>query len=308
MIYLSICIPTKDRSEQVKKTIQSILDDNVNKSFYQIVISDNSDGLETKEYLDTLLPYGINIKYYKNEKRGFYNSIQSLLLGDGELLKLHNDYTSFKKGEFNYLVNQAIKNVDTKPLMFFSNGVLHLRKDEQLCGSFNDFISIASYLITWSSSFSIWRSDLENMKSSQEDVDSMFPHTSLLLNSQCDKYKIIDREMFRNIKVEKKGGYNIFYNFCILFLDMLKNVKKENRISFFTYEKVKFDLYRNFILTWYYRTIIDSKSNYTFDNRDADINIKKAYGLFGLLGVKIIVRIKSLLVLSRKIKYKKWNK
>lgn len=292
MIYLSICIPTKNRIEYIKKTIESIVNDGVDKSLYQIVISDNSDNDQTALFAAKLDSEGFNIKYFKNPISGFYNSIQSLLLGDGELLKLHNDYSAFTDGGFAAMVDSAVENISTKEMLFFTNGELKSGVCELDCSNLDSFVLNASYLITWSSSFSIWKDELSKLKTESNEVDEMFPHTSLILQMQYSKYKIIDKVLFKNLSVSKKGGYNIFYNFCILFLDMLKFAMIEKKITEKTFKKVKKDLFFKFILVWYYRTIVDKSRSYTFDNTNAALYIKQAYGVLGLLGVILVTRSK----------------
>ncbi len=292
MIYLSICIPTKNRIEYIKKTIESIVNDGVDKSLYQIVISDNSDNDQTALFAAKLDSEGFNIKYFKNPRSGFYNSVQSLLLGDGELLKLHNDYSAFTDGGFAAMVDSAVKNIHNREMLFFTNGELKSGVCELDCSNLDSFVLNASYLITWSSSFSIWKDELSKLKTESNEVDEMFPHTSLILQMQCSKYKIIDKVLFKNLSVSKKGGYNIFYNFCILFLDMLKFAMIEKKITEKTFKKVKKDLFYKFILVWYYRTIVDKSRSYTFDNTNAALYIKQAYGVLGLIGVILATRSK----------------
>ncbi|MEX9756564.1 glycosyltransferase [Providencia vermicola] len=299
MIYISICIPTKDRINNLIDTINSILDDNVDPNYYQIVISDNSDNNATQEYINTFQNTNYNFKYYRNPVKGFYNSIQALLIGDGELLKLHNDYTKFKPGCFKKLVEMSIEKHKVKPLMFFPNGELKGKKENFDVKSFNRFMSKSSYLTTWSSAFSIWKSDLHNLETSPESVDIMFPHTTLLLNSNNNSFFICNEILFTNTEVKNKGGYNIYYNFCVLYLDMLKENK---RLSRFVYKKIKIDMYFKFILVWYYRTVINNDRNYTFDNSNAREYIENAYGI---LGFKLITLLSNLKKLKDALKNKK---
>lgn len=293
MIYVSICIPTKDRLNTLKDTIESILHDNVPLENYQIVISDNSDNNDTEQYIKSLRR--INIKYHKNPQKGFYNSVQSLLLGDGELLKLHNDYSKFIPGSFSKLVEHAKKYEKERTLLFFSNGGTPMKKSKKSnFTSFDEFMQVASYLTTWSSAFSIWRSDLIKMKTNPESVDIMFPHTTLLLESQNTSFKLINEPLFENSKIKNKGGYNIFYNFCILYLNMLEDKVKSRKITSKTYNKIKIDMLFKFIIPWYYRTIVNNSQGYTFDNKNADKNITIAYGIPTLLLVKSISKIKKI--------------
>ncbi|HFH0903812.1 TPA: glycosyltransferase, partial [Escherichia coli] len=183
MIYISVCIPTKNRLDYLTKTVESIINDNVDVHAYEIVIADNSDDDLTEKYARELMDSGYNIKYYKNPQTGFYNSIQALQLGDGAFLKLHNDYTSFNKGGFKKLFDHVVKNYDSRNMLFFTNGALGAVSTKYECTSFDKFVFNASYLITWSSSFSIWKDDFIELETKPDDLNEMFPHTSLILQS-----------------------------------------------------------------------------------------------------------------------------
>ncbi|EGD5136066.1 TPA: glycosyltransferase family 2 protein [Escherichia coli] len=292
MIYISVCIPTKNRLDYLTKTVESIINDNVDVHAYEIVIADNSDDDLTEKYARELMDSGYNIKYYKNPQTGFYNSIQALQLGDGAFLKLHNDYTSFNKGGFKKLFDHVVKNYDSRNMLFFTNGALGAVSTKYECTSFDKFVFNASYLITWSSSFSIWKDDFIELETKPDDLNEMFPHTSLILQSNNKIFSIVDESIFNNISVSRKGGYNIFYNFCVLFLDMLDIEKKKGLLSEKTIKKVKRDMYYKFVMVWYYRTIQNNKRRYTFDNENAYENIKKAYGFIGFSGVFLVAKAK----------------
>ncbi|MBN3132397.1 glycosyltransferase [Pectobacterium brasiliense] len=280
MLYVSICIPTKNRSNYVKETVESILNDDVDKSEYEIVISDNSDNSDTENYAKELIMMGYNIVYYKNPEKGFYNSIKVLTLANGLFLKLQNDYSKFRCGGFRRLVDVVKLEIDEQPQIFFSNGSLG-KWDKKEASSLNEFIRITTFQNTWSSAFSIWKNDLSKVSHTNKSVDSMFPHTSLLLNLSKERYIIDNNVYIDNIPVEKKGGYNIFYNFCILYLGMLEGKMCEGGITKKTYNIVKYRMLLDFIAPWYYRTILTDQG-YTFDNANANENIRKKYGFSGL--------------------------
>jgi len=281
MIYVSICIPTKDRIEYLQQTISSIIDDYQRYEEYEIVISDNSDNLETQEYALYLKTKGVQVVYYKNPVKGFYNSIEALRRGNGELLKLHNDYSQFKKGQFSEFIQKIKLNREKKPLIFFSNATLPSYIDTLGELKSKDlFIRYSSFQNTWSSAFSIWKDQLNGVAHSVDDVDTMFPHTSILLESNFDNYFIDNHEYLENIPVKSKGGYNIFYNFIILYCDILRKIKNKGEISKLTYYSVKLNLFFKFIAPWYYNTVF-TEQGYTFDNSNAKEYICKGYSFFG---------------------------
>lgn len=286
MLYVSICIPTKNRFNYVKETVESILNDDVDKSEYEIVISDNSDNSDTENYAKDLIMMGYNIIYYKNPEKGFYNSIKVLTLANGFFLKLQNDYSKFRRGRFRHLVDVVKLEIDEQPQIFFSNGSLG-KWEQKEASSLNEFVRITTFQNTWSSAFSIWKKDLSKVSHTTESVDSMFPHTSLLLNLSKERYLIDNSVYIDNTPVERKGGYNIFYNFCILYLGMLEEKVSEGGITKKTYSIVKYRMLLDFIAPWYYRTILTDQG-YTFDNTDANKNIRKKYGFIGFLYVFFI--------------------
>ncbi|MDV7105998.1 glycosyltransferase family 2 protein [Vibrio sp. TH_r3] len=287
---VSICIPTRNRIGLLKKVIKSIVNDNVDYSLFEIVISDNSDDNQTENYCKEMKKLGVNVTYYKNENMGFYNSITSLSLGRGKFLKLHNNYSTFVSGQFKELVEWVEKNKVEKPMLFFTNGELGLKPNKIITiNNRNLFLNKATYLITWSSGFSIWRDNFEELDTSEGQVNEMFPHTSLLLKSLPKSYVINDDIVIQNLKVDKKGGYNIFKCFCLDFLHMIRNdINLDKRTKL----KIKYDLYYRFIIVWYYRTIIDNRNEFTFDTENAFNYIRQAYGLPLSIVVVLIGKIR----------------
>lgn len=289
MPIVSICIPTKDRLELLKRAVNSIVNDGVPKEQYEIVIADNSDNDDIKYFCDQLLAQGYNINHVKNPLRGFYNSIVALKNGRGALLKLHNDYCSFLPGQFSKMVKVAENKITDKPTIFFSNGTLNL--NNIVFNSKNDFISATHFQNTWSSAFSIWKTDFEKTAHSPQDVNAMFPHTSLLLAVDKNKYLISNEVFFENNAVAGKGGYNLFDCFCNNYLGMLQEQHQQGVITNKTFIKVKWTMFLHFVIPWYYKTVFTDQG-YTYITDDADEIIKDKYGHAGLGITKIICWVK----------------
>ncbi|MCF2155404.1 glycosyltransferase [Photobacterium carnosum] len=291
---ISICIPTKNRDSLLKDTIDSIVNSSVDSNLYQIVISDNSDNELTYILSEKYIEKGYNIKYYKNEVSGFYNSIKSLLIADGDFLKLHNDYTTFSPGMFEKFCEVIRINSKDKPIIFFSNGELKLKSNIITLENIDGFIEKTSFYNTWSSAFSIWKEQLDILDIEPSALDAMFPHTSLLFQHDFNAYLVDDNIYFRNNTVNKKGGYNIFYNFCILYLGMVKTLLDNKKISHRSYLYLKLNMLRRFVAPWYYQTIY-IENEFTFDNTSAKSNIISAYGNVGYLFVRCFCMAKKIL-------------
>uniref|UniRef100_UPI0011E86F79 glycosyltransferase n=1 Tax=Serratia marcescens TaxID=615 RepID=UPI0011E86F79 len=293
MPIVSICIPTKDRLEHLKKTIDSIINDNVNANDYEIVISDNSESDVIKNHCNHIAKQGYNIKHVRNPVLGFYNSIIALRNGSGALLKLHNDYSCFLPGQFAYIVELAKHHQNDAPIIFFANGTLKL-VENTWCDSKDQFIATTHFQNSWSSAFSIWKADFDNIPHEKEDVNPMFPHTSLLLNSANKNFLICDKEVFENIAVAGKGGYNLFQCFCITYLGLIKDKVKTFEISETTFRTVKWKMYLKFVIPWYFKTVYTNQG-YTFIMDNADNILKKTYGLPAWILIRMACKIKKII-------------
>ncbi|MEZ2334979.1 glycosyltransferase family 2 protein [Mucilaginibacter sp. RCC_168] len=273
-ICLSICIPTKGRLEILKNTLDSIYSDyEGNYDEFEVVISDNST--------DELLPQMLNaykqhpnIVYEKTNVEGFLNSINALKMGKGLFLKLHNDYTILKKGALAEIISFVKTEAEKKPLIFFSN-YERRRNDIARYDSFDSFIYDLSFLNTWSTGFAIWKEDFNVY--SKMDLNEVFPHTSLFLfQHEKRSFVINDILLFNNYEVNKKGGYNLFNAFAVQYLSMVEDCLKKNQITQHTFNHIKQDLFKNFLVVWYYNTKV-AINQYTFDLSGIKASIKVYY-------------------------------
>ena len=275
VIYLSICIPTNGRIEIVKNTLDSIyLNCEVDYSEFEVILSDNSKTDELLQLLDSYKKYP-NIVYSKTTSQGFLNSANALKLGNGLFLKLHNNYSIFNPGSLHKMISVIKALQDQRPLVFFTNGHLK-RNDNQSFNSFNSFSNALSYWNSWSTGFSIWKSDFD--ENCEKELSNMFPQTSLLLfNSKKSLFVINDEIFFTNQEVPKKGGYNLFQTFCVDYLSLMNLAKENNIISLQTFNKIKKDLFYNYLVVAYYNTKI-KKNELTFELN----NIKKSLSFYYL--------------------------
>lgn len=280
-----------NRPDLLKRTLDSISRDAVDKALYEVIISDNSDDLRTLELVNSY--ESVNITYFKNDVKGFYNSINTLLNANGDFLKLHNDYTTFLPGMFRQFVEDVNNQFDENSILLFTNGEL---SGSNISHTFNDFIKFSHFYTTWSSAFSINAKQLKATNHNRDELDEMFPHTSLLFNVSVSNYIVIDEIYFKNIQVEKKGGYNIFYNFGVLFLDMLEAERNRKRITTITYFLVKYKLLIQFLSPWYYKTV-ETSQGYTFDISNVRNHITSKYGLKGYVIVVSLSKFNKLLKL-----------
>jgi hypothetical protein len=276
MCYISICIPTNGRLDVLKKTLESIYEGCIVPfSDFEVVIADNATNDDLKLMLNEFIKYP-NLKSSKSNVEGYLNSIQALKLGKGKLLKLHNNYTMFLPMTLFNLVELVKREEISRPIIYFKNlghnGILEFN-------SFDDFTFALSYWHTWSTGISIWRDDF--IFSQGIDYNKMFPHLSLLLSQNFKKkYIIEDTIYFEYHNVANKGGYNLFRTFAVEYLEILERSVIQNAISIDTFNKIKTDLFLNYLPLWYFNTKI-KKNTYTFDLSNIKESVQKYYGISG---------------------------
>lgn len=112
---LSICIPTNNRVEIMRETLHSIFKQRVNTDLFEVCISDNSKTDETRLLIEKEFNDIPNLVYNKSDCEGFLNSMEALKLGQGQLLKLHNDYSKFNLGALMRMIRivETYKNTDS---------------------------------------------------------------------------------------------------------------------------------------------------------------------------------------------------
>lgn len=278
---LSICIPTNNRVDILRKTLNSIFEQNLSTDLFEVCVSDNSRTDETKELIQNEFSHIPNLIYNQSSCEGFLNSIEALRLGQGTLLKLHNDYSMFNENSLEKMVDIASTYADEKPSIFFSMGTLKKIDKLQEYNSFNAFLYSISYWSTWSSAFSVWKTDFDEFELKHIPVDHMFPHTSVLFYfTRKNKYVVDNFSYVTNLELKKKGGYNLINNFDNLYLTMVEKLFKEGCIKKTTYKKIESAVIK-FSASWYSIVKIDSRYTFSFENKSEII--KKQCGSIGVV-------------------------
>ncbi|GGF12539.1 glycosyltransferase [Flavobacterium limi] len=297
--YLSICIPTYNRLEILANTLDSIYADlnDVDIEDFEVVISDNQPNHSTKELIDKF--NFKNLHYHASKSIGFLNSFDVLKLGNGMFLKLHNNYTMFRKGSLKQMINEIKENSIDRPVIFYTNGLNQFGGIKRF-DSYNSFMYGLSYLSSWSSGFGIWKKDFENVCDTIE-VNNYFPQTSLLVSqTQKSNYIINDIPIFDNQDIPKKGGYNIFKVFSVDYVSLIEKVHNREEISKETFNKIKKDLLLDYLSVRYFKTVIVRMDNFEKNNIKESIQIHySAFMYYIMIGTALFAPVKALI---RKVK------
>jgi len=230
---LSICIPTYNRGEYLRKTLNSILTGEIDNSF-EIVVSDNCSSDNTKQIVEDFQKRFSNIKYNRNEKNIFdKNFLKVLDLGSGEFLKLINDTLIFKQNSLSLMKDLIKKSKKDKAILFMSNNYWGHKSTIVECTNLNQFINEVSYVITWIGGFGIWKEDYLNIKEKDRYADYQLLQTDLLLQNFLVRKKVVvsNVEFCKVQTIAKKGGYNFVKVFVNNYLSLLKIFVKSNNIS-----------------------------------------------------------------------------
>lgn len=285
-VLLSICVPTFKREHIVQKMLRSIYSQKVDHDLFEVCITDNSETDETKNMIEQEFLGIDNLFYKKVTCKGFLNSIEALESGHGKFLKLHNDYSIFKPGALQKMLDIIKKYETSKPEIFFSMNELKNYKVISEFSSFDKFMYNINYFSTWSTSFSIWKSDMERLMASNVKVNYMYPHTTLLFHLTDKKQYIVDDfEYVINLQPPKKGGYNLIDNFVRIYLTMVEeDLLLKKCISQPTYNKIKKNIIK-FAAFWYCE--VNHSDNYTFTFENHNKLIKNKCGVIGVVKFNI---------------------
>lgn len=272
---VSICIPTYNRSEILRETIQDIV---MNRGFtddVELVISDNCSTDNTEEVVHEFSEKYENIKYYKNPKNvrdeNFWIALNH---GQGEYIKLQNDYSSFSEDGLVFL-KEKIKESSHEENIFFTDDKIYTKKgiQEQRCSDINEFIEYLANFTTFINLFGIWKNDLPLIEDPLIDKERKLTqegwfyqlvqkkHGCILVNKRIMR-KLYTHTIPREVKynffeIQIKNYYDIMQRFtesagCIpgIIEETVKN-DKENVVRYFRTE--------------YFATYIYTSDEFTFD-------------------------------------------
>lgn len=270
---LSICIPCYGRVEYVRQTLNSIFKENndVNLEEYEVIISDNDPTKAIKTLMQEFTQP--NLKYFYTECDGFMNSYYVLTYASGELLKLHNSQTIFKKGSLKEILQEIKSTRKNKPLIFYTNGLLGKLKSVSF-DSFETFMYALSYWSSWSNGFSIWKENFDKM--GKINLNKLFPHTSIFLTqNQASSYIINDQVLFTVQRIPKRGGHNKFEAFTIEYPSLIDECFNQKHISQKCKQHILKDIMCTFLPSLLFNKYIAKIE--TFDSTGFKQNLKRYF-------------------------------
>ena len=238
---VSLCIPTNGVSEWVFSVLASIDAQGIENSQFEIVITDNGHNDEFKQKMGTYLTTHTNVVYVETEALPFLNEIESYKRASGTLIKFVNHRTRLVPGALRRLIDFAEAFQNSKPIVYFSNGVLQLTKEPHYFDTFDQFVKNLSYFSSWSTGMAIWNEDFERLTEDISEYNELFPHTTVLFSERKrDQYIIDNSVVFDEIPQgnRPKGGYDLFFAFGIEYPWIVCNLLRDKCITNDTYRTV----------------------------------------------------------------------
>lgn len=239
---VSLCIPTNGVTEWVFPVLESIYEQGIDNSLFEVVITDNGKNEEFKKTINDYCSTHSNIKYAETEALPFVNEIESYKRANGELIKFVNHRTKLILGTLQKFLSFVEDNRNDHPIIYFSNGVLEFSKDQHTYNTFDQFVKDLSYWSSWSTGMTIWKDDFDKLPEDVSGFNELFPHTDVLFRERNrGKYILDNSVIFDEIPQGKKpkGDYDLFYAFGVEYPWIICNLLRDRDITPDTFRYVK---------------------------------------------------------------------
>ena len=272
---LSLCIPTNGAVQWVLPVLDSIYHQKYDLNKFEVVITDNG---KDSQLASCLKNYDYpNLRYIPTTDEGFLNLVTSLKEGRGMFCKMINHRSVLEHGTIEEMIELVNRYKDSQPIVYCSDG--NVKGAEIIeCRNMDQFIANLSYWASWSAGIGFWRKDIEKIDS--VELDTMFPNASLLLNLRKESRYVIWNKKYEQMGDDAgKGGYDLFDTFAVHFLDIIKGLLVDDRISQQTFNVVKNDLFG--FLTVLYKNEAILPTKHTFILKDIKNSMQVYYGTSG---------------------------
>lgn len=270
---LSICIPTYNRSEQLKESLTKLFSDpDFDNEIIEVIVSDNCSTDMTKE---VVLNFP-QIKYYRNSQNESFKNLTTVLsCATGKYIKLFNDTFSFKPNALKFMLNKIkAHEFENENLMFYPISTINKFKIVKI-NSLPSFFYECSFHTTWTGTIGFWKVDFDKIENKNKYAALHFPQLEWMYSVIGNNKETIIyfEDLFDVAETNNKGGYNIFKTFITDYLTIVK----EQKLSLFYYEVEKYRLCRYFIFQWLVILFINNSHYYTFETKGAFRIILKKY-------------------------------
>lgn len=267
---LSICIPTNGVSRWVVPNVRQIYSLGVDNNIFEVVVADNAPNDEMDAAMTEFSKYP-NFRYVKTKAVGFYNIIENFVQAKGDFMIKINHRCLMQKGSIERIYQIGCEYIDQKPLVFLSNGNLQ-KGNRMFFDSFDGFLQELSYWSSLSEGLFFWKEDIAKVPEIQ--FAPMSPNVSLMFNSKTKDSFVIDDFRFGDAQDSTgKYGYDVFYTFAVLYLDLVNQVRIEGYLSRDGFIKIKSDLSKWFRGIYLDMAVLGNAGNYVLKDIKKDMSV-----------------------------------
>lgn len=282
---VSICIPTYNRCEMLKSSLETLVHQPLfGSGKVEIVVNDNTSTDGTEEMLQEYAESYPDFHFYRNtENVKDKNFPICISRACGTLRKICNDTLLYFDNFLEVVCKYAEQYWETKPILFFENGYAEGKKrikEKDL--DFNNFMLRESYMITHIARMSLWDSDCEDILNDDPAVFStQLWQVSKLASilSSGRKTVAIEERIFsiqdtdKAYYLKENRAFNIFY---INFFSILNPYVQSGQLLKVTRDIVERDLLFSYFLYWL--VIYDTDDRYNgYSTDELKRSIRKVY-------------------------------
>lgn len=267
---LSICIPTNGVSRWVVPNVRQIYSLGTDNDIFEVVVADNAPNEEMDAAMEEFSKYP-NFRYVKTKAEGFYNIIENFVQASGDFMIKINHRCLMQKGSIERIYQLGCEYIDRRPLIFLSNGNLKENRRMEF-DTFDGYLRKLSYWSSLSEGLFFWKEDILEVPNIK--FAPMSPNVSLMFNSKSKDFFVIDDTVFGGaLDSTGKYGYDIFYTFAVLYLDIVNQVRIDGYITNKTFVKIKEDLFGWMQDIYFGLCILGRKGNFVTDNVKLSLSV-----------------------------------
>lgn len=250
---VSICIPTYNRAEQLRITIESIMvQPEFREGKVEIVISDNASDDDTEQTGRQYASQSNHIIYFRNEQNvRDRNFPLALSRGTGILRKLNNDTLCLNRDALKILCNLAEDYQESRPCIFFSNGQEAGPSRERF--SFREFVVTEGHYVTWIGGFTIWEDDCVELEKDTAGCELSLWQVRKIYEMAYRKNDIVvcNRRIGKTMSPAKKDiSYGLYQVFYVNFMKLLEPYEKNQSLHAEDMETIQKNLLFCFFTDW----------------------------------------------------------
>lgn len=232
-VLLSICIPTYNRCEILKKNLMNMISLQEFDNEVQLVVSDNSSTDNTEEIVNEIIKNNPskNIKYIRNKKNfKDLNFFIALSNGDGVYCKLLNDYIALSDTSLCQM-KDAVRKFKSKNdyyLILCLNYTNSYSGDNIDCINEKELILTLHNKLTWISNFGCYRNQLGRLEVYLKYWESMLLQIYWHINlaKQSEKIIIYPITQWSSVPLPntmRKSPYNFFKAHVANYYDIINS-------------------------------------------------------------------------------------